>query len=107
MSRTPLLVGTVAVVGMATFSPPAFADHDDQACRPAQSGVERRTARAAVDALGGGTALCVERERGGTVRWEVDVRRDGRRYEVELDRALRVIDQERDDDADDRDDADD
>jgi hypothetical protein len=45
----------------------------------------------AVKAVGGGDVTKVEHFNAGRVRWEIDVRRNGRSWEVKLSRTLRVL----------------
>ena len=58
-----------------------------------------RAAKAAVDAIGGGRAVGVEREDDGATAWEVEVARpDGNEVEVLLTRDLQEVGTETEDD---------
>jgi hypothetical protein len=58
-----------------------------------------RAAKAAVDAIGGGRAVGIEREDDGAVAWEVEVARpDGSEVEVLLTRDLQEVGTETEDD---------
>jgi hypothetical protein len=96
-SRKLLIGGAVVValgaggVGLAQ----AVGGDDEQATGP---DAERAKA-AAVRALGGGTAVGVEREDEGASAWEVEVKQaDGSVAEVDLDGNLRRTGAARDDD---------
>jgi len=70
-------------------------DSDEQATGP---GAERAE-RAAVEAVGGGRAVEVEREDEGRAGWEVEVRRgDGQQVEVHLNPRFERVGVEGDDD---------
>jgi hypothetical protein len=61
--------------------------------RPAaHAAATRAEAKAAArHAVGGGRVTKVEHFNAGRVRWEIDVRRNGRSWEVKLSRTLRVL----------------
>jgi hypothetical protein len=50
-----------------------------------------RAKAAARRAVGGGRVVRVEHHTAGRVRWEIDVRRNGRTWEVKLNRKLQVL----------------
>jgi hypothetical protein len=74
-------------------------DSDDvQATGPAAG----KAKAAALEAVGSGRVVSVERESEGGSAWEVEiVRRDGREVEASLDSAFKSLGTEREDDADD------
>jgi hypothetical protein len=75
-------------------------DSDEQATGPQAE----RAKRAAVESVGGGRVVGVEREDEGSTAWEVEVvADDGREVELELNENLERVAVESDDDADERD----
>jgi hypothetical protein len=92
-----LLVGGAVIVALGAGGvglAQAVGD-DEQATGPDAD----RAKAAAVESLGDGRAVSVEREDEGASAWEVEVRRaDGRVAEVELNSALKQTAVERDDD---------
>jgi hypothetical protein len=96
-SRKLLIGGAMLValgaggVGLAQ----AVGGDDEQATGPEAD----RAKAAAVRAVGGGTAVGVERDDGDGAAWEVEVKRpDGSVVEVGLDSTLKQAGTERDDD---------
>ena len=71
----------------------------DDSDEPVGGPEAKRAERAAIDAVGGGRVVGVEREDEGGVAWEVEVvQRDGREVEVDLDRGLEQVAIDRADD---------
>jgi uncharacterized membrane protein YkoI len=100
-----LLIAGAAVVAVSAggvgIAQAVGGDSEEQVSGPEAD----RAKRAAVQAVGGGHAVGVEREDDGKGAWEVEVERDdGSTLEVRLDGAYRVIGAERDDEDADRDD---
>jgi hypothetical protein len=79
-----LALGAAAVPASAPASPAQVAGAHAASERSQAKAVARR-------AVGGGRVVDVERHRVGRVRWEIDVRRNGRTWEVKLGRRLRVL----------------
>jgi hypothetical protein len=59
-----------------------------------------RAKQAAVEAVGGGRVVGVERDDDGGAAWEVEVQRGGRELEVALDGNLKPVGSETEDDGD-------
>jgi hypothetical protein len=79
---TSIALGAAAVPAGALAAPPAAA----------HAAATRAEAKAAArHAVGGGRVTKVEHFNAGRVRWEIDVRRNGRSWEVKLSRTLRVL----------------
>jgi hypothetical protein len=95
-SRKLLVGGAVMVaLGAGGVGLAQAVGDDEQATGPDAD----RAKAAAVESLGDGRAVSVEREDEGTSAWEVEVRRaDGRVAEVELNSNLKQTAVERDDD---------
>jgi hypothetical protein len=91
--RHALVVAAVAAVipvGAGAGIADATLERSSRTAHAARS--DRATAlSAARRAIGGGRVIGVERRARGAVRWEVHLRRDGRRFEVTLDRRFRVL----------------
>ena len=99
-----VLAAAVVAIGASAQGGPSGASESCEASSDA-----RAAGRVAVEAVGGGTVECVERD---GAEWEVEVNRNGERHEVELGASLNVVERERDDDdgderGDDRDEPDD
>src|SRR5918997_3697929 len=71
-------------------------DSDEQVTGPGAD----RAKRAAVEAVGGGQVVGVEREDDGGAAWEVEVRKGDREVEVKLDSNLQSVGSETGDDED-------
>jgi uncharacterized membrane protein YkoI len=82
---TSIAVGAAAVPAGAS----AAASRQPAAAHAAATRAEAKAA--ARKAVGGGRVTKVEHFNSGHVRWEIDVRRNGRSWEVKLSRTLRVL----------------
>jgi hypothetical protein len=100
MSRNrKLLIAGVAALGLGAgavgIAQAVGGDSEEQATGPAAD----RAKRAAVQSVGGGRAVEVEREDDGGTGWEVEVvRSDGRQVEVHLNRSFQPVGVQGDDD---------
>jgi hypothetical protein len=87
---TSIAVGAAALPAAAPARPAAAAATAQHAVAHAAS-LRDRAKAAARRAVGGGRVIRVEHHTAGRVRWEIDVRRNGRTWEVKLDRKLQVL----------------
>jgi hypothetical protein len=95
-ARKMLIAGATALVlaaGGVGIAQAVGGDSEEQATGPEAA----RAKRAAVDAVGGGRAVGVEREDDGGAAWEVEVRSGGREIEVKLSRDLEPVGMDRED----------
>jgi uncharacterized membrane protein YkoI len=95
--RTKLIVGgalAVAAIGAGASAAVATVADDDQ---PLTGSTLERARAAALEATGGGTVTETEVGDDGAA-YGVEVERDGRQVEVNLDRSYRVVGQEADED---------
>jgi hypothetical protein len=96
--RKLLLAGATVIavsVGGAGMAQAVGGDSEEQVSGPAAD----RAERAAIEAVGGGRTVGLEREDDGRDGWEVEVERGGRTLEVHLGQDLRQTGVERDDDS--------
>lgn len=97
---TPRLLDPVHVAQTVEVDVAEGDDSDEHVTGPEAD----RAGRAAVDAVGGGRLVAVERENEGGTAWEVEVAQaDGRQVEVELNRRFERIAVDRDDEGSDDD----
>jgi uncharacterized membrane protein YkoI len=88
--RTRLAITTVtASIALGAAALPAGALAQPAGAHAAATRAEAKAA--ARKAVGGGRVTKVEHFNAGRVRWEIDVRRNGRSWEVKLSRTLRVL----------------
>jgi uncharacterized membrane protein YkoI len=97
--RKLILVGVAAVAlgagGIGVAQAVGGDDSDEQATGPRAE----QAKQAALDSVGGGRVVGIEREDEGDTAWEVEVRLDdGRQAEVDLNQDLKRVGQETDDD---------
>jgi hypothetical protein len=86
---TSIAVGAAALPAAAPARPAAAATAQHAGAHAA--GLRDRAKAAARRAVGGGRVVRVEHHTAGRVRWEIDVRRNGRTWEVKLNRKLQVL----------------
>jgi hypothetical protein len=97
--RKLILVGVAAVAlgagGIGVAQAVGGDDSDEQATGPRAE----QAGQAALDAVGSGRVVGIEREGEGDTAWEVEVKLDdGRQAEVDLNQDLKRVGQETDDD---------
>jgi hypothetical protein len=93
LSGATVLVLAVGGVGIAQA---VGGDSEEEVTGPQAD----RAKQAAVEAVGGGRAVGVERGDDGEAAWEVEIERDGREIEVNLDSGLERVGVLSEDDAD-------
>jgi uncharacterized membrane protein YkoI len=92
--RTRIAITTVLTsiaVGAATLPAGASAATARQPAAAHAAATRAEAKAAARKAVGGGHVTKVEHFNAGRVRWEINVRRNGRTWEVKLSRTLRVL----------------
>jgi uncharacterized membrane protein YkoI len=91
--RTRVAITTVLTsIAVGAAAVPAGASAAASQPAAAHAAATRAEAKAAArKAVGGGRVTKVEHFNAGRVRWEIDVRRNGRSWEVKLSRTLRVL----------------
>jgi hypothetical protein len=97
--RKLLIAGAAALVvavGGVGIAQAVGGDSEEQVTGPEAD----RAKRAAVEAVGGGHVVGVEREDDGDAAWEVEVRKGDREVEVKLDANLQSVGSEIGDDGD-------
>jgi hypothetical protein len=88
---TSIAVGAAALPAAAPARPVAGAAVTARHAVAHAAGLRDRAKAAARRAVGGGRVVRVEHHTAGRVRWEIDVRRNGRTWEVKLNRKLQVL----------------
>jgi hypothetical protein len=86
---TSIAIGAAALPAAAPARPASAAAATHAGAHAAS--VRDRATAAARRAVGGGRVTRVDHHAAGRVRWEIDVRRNGRTWEVKLDRRLQVL----------------
>jgi hypothetical protein len=97
--RKLLIVGAAVLLvaaGGVGIAQAVGGDSEEQVTGPEAD----RAKRAAVEAVGGGRVVGVEREDEGAAAWEVEVRKGDREVEVKLDSNLQSVGSETGDDGD-------
>jgi hypothetical protein len=97
--RKLLIVGAAVLLvaaGGVGIAQAVGGDSEEQVTGPEAD----RAKRAAVEAVGGGHVVGVEREDDGGAAWEVEVRKGDREVEVKLDSNMRSVGSETEDDGD-------